>query len=209
MKAIVDMLKFYEELGVEYVKKIDVKTKEDVLKELENRVAVCKKCELSLSRKTPVFGEGNVNARLMFVGEAPGRDEDLQGRPFVGRAGKLLSELLSDISIKRDDVYIANCLKCRPPKNRDPNTKELESCFGYLKKQIATIQPKVIATLGRYSTYQLTNEKGALGPLRGRVFEFGNIKIVPLYHPAYLLRNPNAIDVFVSDLKKIKEIAGL
>ncbi len=209
MKTVVDILKFYEELGVEYVKKIDVKTKEDILKELFDKVAVCKKCELSKTRTQPVFGEGNVNARLMFVGEAPGRDEDLKGKPFVGRAGRLLSELLTDIGIKRDDVYIANCLKCRPPNNRDPSSKELESCFTYLKNQIATIQPKVIATLGRYSTYQLTNEKGTLGSLRGKVFVFGDIKVVPLYHPAYLLRNPNAIDIFTSDLKKIKEIASI
>jgi uracil-DNA glycosylase family 4 len=206
MKTIIDILKFYEELGVEYTKKLNIKTKDELLNEIAQNVSICKKCELSKTRTNPVFGEGSVNAKLMFVGEAPGRDEDIQGKPFVGRAGRLLNELLLDVGIQRNDVYIANCLKCRPPNNRDPNTTELQNCFGYLKNQIAIIKPKVIATLGRYSTYQLTGEKGALGILRGRVFTFNNIKIVPLYHPAYLLRNPKAIDIFLSDLRKLKSL---
>ncbi len=131
----------------------------------------------------------------------------MQGKPFVGRAGKLFNEILKDIGLKREDVYIANCLKCRPPANRDPKPEELIACFDYLKEQIKIIKPKVIGTLGRYSTYQLTSQKGALGTLRGRVFSYGSIKVVPLYHPAYLLRNPNAIDIFTNDLKMIKELA--
>ncbi len=206
MKTVIDILKFYEELGAEYIKKINIKTKKEQLEEIFNSVKSCKKCELYKTRKNPVFGEGNADAKLMFVGEAPGKDEDIQGKPFVGRAGKLLNELLAEVGIDRDDIYIANCLKCRPPNNRDPNSEELSSCFFYLKQQISIIQPYVIGTLGRYSTYQLTNEKGALGTLRGKVFTFGKIKIVPLYHPAYLLRNPNAIDIFLTDLKRLKEL---
>ncbi len=206
MKAIIDILRFYEELGVEYTKKIDVQTNDELLKQFQIKIAKCTKCQLSQTRKNPVFGEGNPNAELMFVGEAPGRDEDLQGKPFVGRAGKLLNELLEDIGIQRDSVYIANCLKCRPPNNRDPKPEELSNCFEYLRQQILIIKPKVIATLGRYSTYQLTDKKEAMGVMRGKIFEYNKIKIVPLYHPAYLLRNPKAIDIFVSDLKKIKEL---
>ena len=208
MKTIIDVLEFYRDIGVEYLKKLNIKDKKTILEKISNEVAQCSKCELNKTRKNPVFGEGNINAELMFVGEAPGRDEDIQGRPFVGRAGRIFNEILSDVGLKRDDVYIANCLKCRPPNNRDPSTQELIACFPYLKQQIETIRPKVIGTLGRYSTYQLTGKKGALGTLRGRIFTFGNIKVIPLYHPAYLLRNPNAIDIFVNDLKKLKEIVS-
>ncbi len=206
MKDIVNILKFYYDIGAEYTKKLNIRDKNSILNDLEKEVVSCRKCELSKTRKNVVFGEGNIDARLMFVGEAPGRDEDIQGKPFVGRAGRMFTDLLSDVGIKREDVYIANCLKCRPPNNRDPKPDELESCFGYLKKQISIIKPHVIGTLGRYSTYQLTDQKGALGTLRGKVFTFGNIKVVPLYHPAYLLRNPNAINVFINDLKILKEL---
>ena len=187
--------------------KSNITDKESLLDEMAKKVALCKRCELSKTRKNSVFGEGNINAEIMFVGEAPGRDEDLQGKPFVGRAGKLFYEILKDIGLKREDVYIVNCLKCRPPANRDPKPEELIACFDYLKEQIKIIKPKVIGTLGRYSTYQLTSQKGALGTFRGRVFLYGSIKVVPLYHPAYLLRNPDAIDIFTKDLKMIKGLA--
>ncbi len=205
--VLLDVLRFYKDIDVEYTRKLNITDKQSSLDKIAHTVSACTKCELSKTRINPVFGEGNINAKLMFVGEAPGRDEDIQGKPFVGRAGKLFNEILQDIGLKRQDVYIANCLKCRPPANRDPKPEELINCFDYLKQQIAIIQPKVIGTLGRYSTYQLTNQKGALGTLRGRVFTFGRIKVVPLYHPAYLLRNPNAIDIFVTDLKLLKELA--
>jgi len=206
-EKIIDILEFYKEIGVDYVRKLNITDKKSLLEEMANRVVLCKKCELNKTRTNPVFGDGNINADIMFVGEAPGKDEDLQGKPFVGRAGKLFNEILKDIGLKREDVYIANCLKCRPPANRDPKPEELIACFDYLKEQIKIIKPGVIGTLGRYSTYQLTSQKGALGTLRGRVFSYGSVKIVPLYHPAYLLRNPNAIDIFTNDLKMIKEIA--
>jgi len=207
MKELVDLLKLYKEIGVEYVRKLNVASRVDMLDSLKEQVEHCTLCELYRERKNAVFGEGNDNAEIMFVGEAPGRDEDIQGRPFVGRAGKLLTELLEEIGLKREDVYIANCLKCRPPNNRDPKPDELTACFPYLKKQIEIIKPKVIGTLGRYSTYVLTLQKGALGTLRGRIFDYHGIKVLPMYHPAYLLRNPNAIEVFVNDLKRLKEMA--
>ncbi len=207
MNPLVELLKFYRDIGVEYMKPLNIKTKVEEFEKLKKEVENCKKCELYKGRTNPVFGEGSINAEIMFVGEAPGRDEDIQGRPFVGRAGRLLRELLGEVGIDVKSVYIANCLKCRPPMNRDPLPEELISCFDYLKKQIGVIEPKVIATLGRYSTYELTNQKGALGTLRGRVFDYRGIKVIPLYHPAYLLRNPKAIDIFLDDLKKVKAIS--
>ncbi len=206
MNQIAQLLKFYREIGVEYVRPVNIRTKKDIFREIEKEVINCRKCELHKSRINTVFGEGSVDADLMFVGEAPGRDEDIQGRPFVGRAGRLLRDLLKEVGIDIGDVYIANCLKCRPPNNRDPLPEELVSCFGYLKKQIEIINPRVIATLGRYSTYELTNQKGALGTLRGRVFYYQGIRVIPLYHPAYLLRNPKAVEIFLDDLKKVKEL---
>ncbi len=207
-KLIIDILEFYKDIGVEYTRPINITDKKGLLDKLSNKVALCNRCELSATRKNPVFGDGNINADIMFVGEAPGKDEDLQGKPFVGRAGKLFNEILNNIGLNRKNVYIANCLKCRPPNNRDPKPEELINCFEYLKQQIKIIKPKIIGTLGRYSTYQLTGQSGALGTLRGRVFSFGQIRVIPMYHPAYLLRNPNAIDIFENDLKKLKEMAG-
>ncbi len=207
-KDILDIVKFYKDIGVEYTKTFNISTIEGKWDKLEKEVLQCRKCGLYKTKKNAVFGGGNINADIMFVGEAPGRDEDIQGKPFVGRAGKLLNELLREVNINRDDVYIANCLKCRPPNNRDPEAEEIKACSFYLKRQIALVKPKVIATLGRYSTYELTNKKGTLGSLRGRIFTFNNINIIPLYHPAYLLRNPNAVELFIADLKKIKGALG-
>ena len=205
-RAVLDIVKFYKDIGVEYTKRFNILTIEGKWDKLKKEVSQCKKCGLYKTKKNTVFGGGNINADIMFVGEAPGRDEDIQGKPFVGRAGRLLNELLHDIGINREDVYITNCLKCRPPNNRDPKPEEIKACSAYLKQQIALVKPKVIATLGRYSTYELTNKKGALGSLRGRIFSFNNINVIPLYHPAYLLRNPNAIETFITDLKKIKSV---
>jgi len=207
-RGVMDIVKFYKDIGLEYTKRFSISTIEGKWDKLEKEVLQCRKCGLCKTKKNAVFGGGNINADIMFVGEAPGRDEDIQGKPFVGRAGKLLNELLRDVGINREDVYIANCLKCRPPNNRDPETEEIKACSAYLKQQIALVKPKVIATLGRYSTYELTNKKGTLGSLRGKTFSFNNIDVIPLYHPAYLLRNPNAAEMFITDLKKIKSAIG-
>lgn len=161
---------------------------------LNEEIKKCKKCPLSNSRKNPVCGEGNINAKLMFVGEAPGVDEDLQGRPFVGEAGKLLTSLIEKMGFKREDVYITNTVKCHPPMNRDPFESEISTCFDYLKREIEIISPQVIISLGKVATYTLMGMNGKLkdlhiSKLRGKVFPYNQIPVIPTFHPAYLLRN--------------------
>jgi DNA polymerase len=163
----------------------------------------CAQCKLSKTRTEVVFGEGNPRAALMFVGEGPGHEEDLQGRPFVGDAGKLLDKILAAMGLTREDVYIANIVKCRPPQNRVPEEDEIESCKGYLTKQISLIRPKVICALGRCAAQTLLNTQVPIGGLRGTIFEIEKIKIIPTYHPAYLLRNPSAKKLVWQDMKKV------
>ncbi|MCS7163992.1 MAG: uracil-DNA glycosylase [Thermodesulfovibrio sp.] len=161
---------------------------------LNEKIKNCKKCPLSLSRKNVVCGEGNTNAKLMFVGEAPGVDEDIQGRPFVGEAGKLLTRLIEKMGFVRKDVYITNTVKCHPPRNREPFENEISECFDYLKKEIEIVSPQVIISLGKVATYALMGMNGKLRDLhiskiRGKVFFYNQIPVVPTFHPAYLLRN--------------------
>jgi DNA polymerase len=144
----------------------------------------------------------------VFVGEAPGHDEDVQGRPFVGRAGKLLTQMIEGMGLSRDEVYIANVLKCRPPNNRDPAADEVEQCRPYLERQLALIAPKVVCALGRHALQTLTGYDGALGRARGRAMEFRGLSVVPTYHPAYLLRNPPAKREAWEDLKVILRMLG-
>ena len=162
------------------------------LESLEQAVSVCRKCELHQSRTHTVFGCGSPDADWLFVGEAPGHNEDLQGQPFVGRAGKLLDMMIAALGMKREQVFIANVLKCRPPNNRDPQPGEIEQCEFYLHQQLALIKPKVIVALGRISAQALLKTSEPLGKLRGRVYQYGadNIPLVATYHPAYLLRSP-------------------
>jgi DNA polymerase len=138
----------------------------------------------------------------MFVGEAPGREEDLSGKPFVGRAGKLMDEVFEKIGLRRKEIYIANCIKCRPPENRNPKPEELLMCFPYLEKQIEIIQPKVIVCLGKFSAQQLSQTNLPISVLRGKVLNYKDITVIPTFHPAYLLRNPHAADSFTEDLIK-------
>jgi len=160
------------------------------LEKLAERVRVCGSCRLCATRTQTVFGTGNPNSRLMIVGEAPGGDEDVQGKPFVGRAGQLLTEIIEKgMKYKRSDVYIANVLKCRPPENRNPEPDEIESCRGYLESQIEAINPEVILAVGRFPAQWLANSQLAIGQLRGKVFDYKGRKVVCTYHPAYLLRN--------------------
>ena len=161
----------------------------------------CPKCSLCETRKNFVFGDGNGHADIMFVGEAPGRDEDLQGIPFVGRAGKLLNRMLGDINLAREDVYIANILKCRPPNNRDPLPAEVSECIPYLHKQIELIQPKILIALGRVAAQNLLQNKNSLGSMRKKVWRYQNIPMIVTYHPAYILRNMSALDEGVNDLR--------
>jgi DNA polymerase len=160
------------------------------LAELESIAFDCGRCELAGGRTKVVFGVGDPSARLMFVGEAPGRDEDLQGIPFVGRAGQLLDRILEAASIDRDSVYIGNIIKCRPPNNRTPLTSEIEACIPYLVKQIELIEPRVICTLGLPATQTLLGIRGSMGSLRGKIYRSRKLQIIPTYHPAAALRDP-------------------
>ncbi len=164
----------------------------------------CQKCLLGKSRTHFVFGIGNPDADLMFVGEAPGRDEDLQGKPFVGRAGQLLTLMLQAIDLRRGDVFIANVLKCRPPNNRDPLPEEIAQCEPYLMQQIELIKPKLIVALGRFASASLLRTKVALATLREDVHDYNGVPLIVTYHPAALLRNPQIKAEAWEDLKKIR-----
>jgi DNA polymerase len=158
--------------------------------ELQNRVNSCTACELHKSRTQTVFGIGNHQADLMLIGEAPGADEDAQGEPFIGRAGQLLNAMIYSINLKREDLYIVNVVKCRPPNNRNPHIDEMACCKGFLQRQIALIKPKLIVAFGRVAAHHLLTTDTAIGKLRGQLFEYGDTKIplIATYHPAYLLR---------------------
>jgi DNA polymerase len=167
----------------------------------------CTRCKLcSLGRKQVVFGVGNPKANLMFVGEAPGRDEDIQGVPFVGRAGQKLTQIIEAIGLTRDDVYIANVIKCRPPDNRNPEPDEVESCEPFLFRQIDTIKPKVIVALGTFAAKSLLKTTESISRLRGRVYEYRGAKLVPTFHPAFLLRNPSCRREVWEDMKKVRAL---
>lgn len=153
-------------------------------------LADCRRCKLASTRKNLVFGSGNPRAELMFVGEAPGADEDAQGLPFVGRAGQLLTRIIESIDMKREDVFICNILKCRPPGNRNPETDEIAACEQFLFRQIAAVKPKVICALGTFGAQTLLRTNEPIGRLRGRLMDYRGVKFMATFHPAYLLRNP-------------------
>ena len=159
------------------------------LADFHNSIRDCRKCGLSEGRRNVVFGSGDPNADLMFVGEAPGADEDREGLPFVGKAGDLLTRMIEAIGFQRDDVYIANVVKCRPPGNRDPLPEEVDTCKPFLERQIEHVQPNVICALGRFAAQTLLDTDEPLGSLRGRLFSYRGIHLIPTYHPAALLRN--------------------
>ena len=180
-----------------------------LLAELKAIAVVCEKCKLSKSRTQVVYGVGNPSADLMFIGEAPGHDEDLQGEPFVGRAGQLLTDIIKAMKLTRDDVYIANVIKCRPPENRNPEPDELEACHPYIQRQVEIIQPKVIVTLGRFALQSLTGKAYGISSVRGQWLDYNGVKVMPTYHPAYLLRTPSAKKEVWADMKKvIAELEG-
>ena len=165
---------------------------QEALVRLREKIGDCTRCKLHKGRHTIVFGEGSDKLRLMFIGEAPGRDEDLQGRPFVGQAGELLTRMITNLGLKREDLYIANIVKCRPPQNRNPEPDEIATCKPFLLKQIEIIKPAVIITLGAVATRNLLEKNASITALRGQVFNFKGAHVVPTYHPAYLLRNRSA-----------------
>ena len=174
-----------------------------LLAEMAAVVGACVKCRLAKTRTNVVYGVGNPNADLMFIGEAPGRDEDLQGKPFVGRAGALLTDIIKAMKLTRDDVYIANVIKCRPPENRNPEPDELEQCRPFIRRQIEIIKPKVIVTLGKFALQSLMERSYGITAARGSWLEYDGIKVMPTYHPAYLLRNPAAKKDVWADMKKV------
>ncbi|HEX9985887.1 MAG TPA: uracil-DNA glycosylase [Thermoanaerobaculia bacterium] len=179
------------------------------LDELRPIALPCTRCRLSASRTQVVFGTGNPNADLMFIGEAPGRDEDLQGEPFVGKAGQLLSDIIKAMKLTRDDVYIANVIKCRPPENRNPEPDELDACRPYIRKQVELIKPKVIVALGRFGLQSLMEKSYGITSVRGQWLEYNGIKLMPTYHPAYLLRTPAAKKDVWADMKKVMAELGI
>jgi DNA polymerase len=164
----------------------------------------CVKCALGHTRTRFVFGVGNQGASLMLVGEAPGREEDAQGVPFVGAAGALLTKILAAIDLSRDDVYIANVLKCRPPGNRDPLPEEIAACRPHLMEQIRIVSPRVLCALGRFAAQLLTGQEAPLSRLRGQVFRFGDAIVIPTYHPSALLRNPSLKRPTWDDMKRVR-----
>lgn len=175
------------------------------LDELKHEAEKCKKCSLCETRTNLVFGVGNENADLMFIGEAPGEKEDLSGIPFVGAAGKLFDKYLTAVDINREDVYIANILKCRPPKNRDPKPDEEDACIDYLRKQVEIINPKLIVCLGRISAMRLIKPDFKITKEHGIVYKKGGYEICAVYHPSALLRDPHKKEDMLKDMKMIKE----
>jgi len=172
----------------------------------ETLVAACERCRLAAGRTRTVFGSGNPSSKIVFIGEAPGRDEDLQGLPFVGRAGQLLTKMLAAIGFARDDVYITNILKCRPPQNREPQEDEMAACEPYLRRQLEIISPLVICALGRIAAHGLLKTTTALGVLRKGVHYYNDIPVAVVYHPAALLRNPNLKRDAWEDLQKMRKL---
>jgi uracil-DNA glycosylase family 4 len=183
------------------------RTTAEALAAVRADIGDCTRCKLhKLGRSQVVFGVGNPDADLMFVGEAPGADEDVQGIPFVGRAGQLLTKIIEAIELKRDDVYIANVIKCRPPQNRNPEPDEVETCEPFLFRQIDLIKPKVIVALGKFAAQALLQSDAPISRLRGRVFDYRGAKLIPTFHPAYLLRNPSSKREVWEDMKLVKRL---
>ncbi|PIU41108.1 MAG: uracil-DNA glycosylase [Candidatus Omnitrophica bacterium CG07_land_8_20_14_0_80_42_15] len=211
LKDLKRYLEFEKESGINdlYLEKGGIISKnvdkEKKLKNLAIKVSACSGCSLSETRKNVVFGSGNPKARLVFVGEAPGYDEDVQGLPFVGRAGQLLTKIIESIKYDRKNVYICNILKCRPPQNRSPLPSEIFACQEYLIEQLNIIKPKLICALGKFAAQTLLKTDTPISLLRGKFYDYQGIKLIPTFHPAYLLRNPNDKRLVWEDMKKIKK----
>jgi len=180
--------------------------REETLDEIRTDLGDCTRCPLHEKRTQIVYGVGNAEADLMLVGEGPGREEDRQGLPFVGPAGQLLTKIIQAIGLSRDDVYIANVVKCRPPRNRDPEPEEVDACRPFLDRQIDTIRPRVICALGRVSALNLLRTDEGITRIRGRIYPYRGAKLVPTFHPAYLLRNPEKKRDCWQDMKLIRRL---
>ena len=203
MREVIHQLNFFGELGVTHLNLKNL-NRTPTLEEIREEIGDCKRCKLHRGRQNIVFGVGNPEADLMFVGEAPGADEDAQGIPFVGRAGQLLTRIIEAIGLQREQVYIANILKCRPPRNRDPERDEVESCEGFLFQQIQAIDPMLVVALGRYAAQTLLQTKTAISRIRGQFFPYRGGLLIPTFHPSYLLRNPRAKREVWEDMKAIR-----
>ncbi len=183
--------------------------RETELLDLGRVAAGCQKCRLAGTRTQVVFGVGNPHADLMFIGEAPGHDEDVKGEPFVGRAGQLLTDIIKAMQLTRAQVYIANVIKCRPPENRNPEPDELDECRPYIKRQVELIQPKVLVTLGKFALQSLTGKAYGIMAIRGHWLEYEGVKLMPTLHPAFLLRTPAAKKDVWADMKKVMAELGM
>ena len=229
---IITILKFYQSLGFERLPieipmsgglRVEAKNrdsgfnassvglslsreKQAALNKLREEIGECQRCKLSKGRKHIVFGEGSPGAALMFIGEAPGKEEDIQARPFVGDAGKLLTRMIEKMGLVREDVYIGNIVKCRPPLNREPEEDEMKTCTPFIDRQIEIISPKVIISLGRISAQTLIDTKIPISKLRGKFYEYRGIPLMPTFHPAYLLRNPKDKWLVWEDMQKVIEL---
>jgi len=181
----------------------------DSLERIREYIGDCTRCKLHKARTNIVFGVGNPKADLVFIGEGPGHDEDVQGEPFVGRAGKLLTQMIEAMGLRRQDVYICNVVKCRPPENRLPERDEITTCSPFLVRQLAVIQPKVICCLGACAAQTLLETNQGISRFRGEWFDYRGAKLIATYHPAYLLRNPNAKGEVWKDLQKVMSVLGL
>jgi DNA polymerase len=181
----------------------------DTLEQISGDLGECTRCKLHRHRNKIVFGTGNPRAELMFVGEGPGHDEDVQGLPFVGRAGQLLTQMIEAMGLSRSDVYIANVVKCRPPENRTPEKDEVSTCMPFLLRQLGAIHPKVVVCLGSVAAQALLNTNKSISRFRGEWFDFRGSRLMATYHPAYLLRNPHAKPDVWTDLKKVMAYLGL
>jgi DNA polymerase len=176
------------------------------ISDLNQAIVECKKCRLYLNRRQVVPGQGTPNSRLMFIGEGPGFEEDRQGLPFVGPAGQLLTKMIQAIELRREDVYITNVVKCRPPENRVPLEEEVEACRPFIEEEIRLIDPQILVPLGNSAAQALTQTKKKISDLRGHIFDFNGRRLIPSFHPAYLLRNPESKREAWEDLKKVRRI---
>lgn len=224
---VAEHLRFFQELGVAGISKdarwraraassegaavavpmVFARSEAETLPAIREDIGECTRCKLhALGRQQIVYGVGNPAADLMFVGEAPGADEDIQGVPFVGRAGQLLTKIIEAIGLKRDDVYIANVIKCRPPGNRNPDPDEVEACEGFLFRQIDSIRPTVIVALGTFAAKALLKTQDPISRLRGRIYDYRGAKLIPTFHPAFLLRSPDRKRDVWEDMKKVRAL---
>ena len=210
LQSLKTHLEYAKTCGINYFQKTEDHSiagslnKQSLLDQIREELGDCTRCKLHRTRKNIVFGEGNPDAKLMIVGEAPGADEDVQGHPFVGRAGQLLTRIIEAIDLKRSDVYIGNILKCRPPSNRNPEEDEIFVCMPFLKKQIEAIDPDIICTLGNFATQSLLQTKTGITRLRGKFHTLDGRKVMPTYHPSYLLRNQAKKRETWEDMKMVR-----